>query len=162
MPQVIRAHAPRKSLFTWLFEGIQYADLNRIPVSVDDYGIHCTSGSPPTWERDPRAGSVDPVGATVLLWQPPTTDIHRAALIALDSSAAMVAGLETGLRHEVPAREMMTAPNRDLFMHGLQVGIQYRSQLTGRLCLLHGRFTSQGPLCPTCVELECPVLESVS
>lgn len=161
MPQIARDRAPRKNLFTRLFEGVLEADRWRLAVSVDGYGVVCTSTNAPSWEPDPRAGSVDPIGAAILLAQPRVADVHRAALIALDCSAAMVAGLETGLRHEVPSREMMSAPNRDLFTHGLQVGIVFRQMLCDRSCTLHGRFSTQGPLCPVCVELEASTLTVV-
>jgi hypothetical protein len=106
----------------------------------------------PIWERDPSAESIDPIGAAILQRQPVTKDVERAALIALDANPALVVGLETGLRNEVRAPEMLNAPNRRLYLYGVEVGAMLRRMIVAHECILHGRFGGTEALCPLCEE----------
>lgn len=152
MPATATDRTPRKNLVTRLLEGIQFAERQHIPVGAEGYGVLATSTHIPAWERDPHAAGLDPIGCAVLHTQPRSSDVLTAACIALDASPVLVAGLEAGLRHEVPDPQHLAAPNRLVYLHGLQVGVAMRSMVVGKVCVLHGKFRTGEALCPICEE----------
>lgn len=151
MSAVVAASTPRKTCFDLLCEAVLWAAERGYPISADDAGVICTSVALKRWEVEPTAPTISPLGAIVLQRQPPAADLYRAIGMALDAHPSEIAGIEDGLLHAAPTGEWIRTPRRHLYLGGLQAGTWLRSQLVGKVCMRHGRFSPNATLCPVCI-----------
>lgn len=151
MSAVVTDHSPRKSCFEVLIDAVVWALGEGYPISVDDAGVTCTSIALKRWEVEPTAPTISPLGAIVLQRQPPAADLYRAIGLALDAHPSEVAGIEDGLLHAAPSGDWIRTPRRHLYLGGLKTGTWLRSQLVGKTCMRHGRFSPNATLCPVCL-----------
>jgi hypothetical protein len=96
---------------------------------VESFGVVCISTHAPTWEVDPRAEGVSPVGAVVLMEQPPCSDTDEAASLALDAPPAYCDGLAAGIAKAEPSKAWVESTARRLYLAGWEAGLFVRSWL---------------------------------
>jgi hypothetical protein len=94
---------------------------------VEDFGVVCLSSALPTWVADPRAEGPNIVGACIMRVQPHTTNIEKAAEIAMGAPMAYCEGFARGLAKLDPAHEWDGSLARRLFAAGYEAGVFARS-----------------------------------
>lgn len=155
MPAMAVDTRTRKPLLVVLHEAIRWARNEGIPIAPDLHGVVCVSQQHKHWERDPAAPSVDPIGALILVTQPPSVDLYLAAQMALDDvGPAFVGGLEDGIMGTAPNSIQIGMASRALYLEGLQLGAWLRRELVDKVCPRHGRFPATEDVCPICYESE--------
>lgn len=96
---------------------------------VESFGVVCLSTHAPEWELDPRADALSPIGAVVLMVQPPCSDPDEAASLVLDAPASYVTGLARGIAKGEPSETWTDSVDRRLFAAGYEAGLFVRSWL---------------------------------
>jgi hypothetical protein len=95
-------------------------------------GVICASGAVSglaTWERDPYADEISPVGAVILKAQPQTCDDEDAATIALGVPIAFIEGLEDGVTMTEPVEARKHPIERRQYLLGFELGLMTRGWL---------------------------------
>lgn len=85
------------------------------------------------WWPDPEIEAVDPIGASILAYQPKEVDRVEAAAAALGQPPAYVHGFAAGVSHREPDPGMTAPdkPTRQTYIDGLQDGVRIRMGLLG-------------------------------
>ncbi len=114
-------------------EAIAWARSRGLPVEARrDPGVVCTSGATSglaTWEADPLASSMCPLGAAVLKAQPQTTDLDEAVTIAVGVPVPWADGFAHGVtKQDASEAEGMTV-GRAQYNAGYFAGVMAREYL---------------------------------
>jgi hypothetical protein len=129
MPAIQRS-APQHPLpIEVITDAVAYCRAQGISVRIGSPGVHCISTlGDRRWEVDPseRDGAIDPIGAVLLVEQPPGCDLPDAARLALDVPKAWVAGLQDGMLLELRDPDWMASPKRAIYEHGRESGTLLR------------------------------------
>lgn len=132
-------------------------------------GVICTSTLDPTWERDPRARAVSPLGAVLLIEQPKEVELDPALAEALGVSVMWHLGFEFGCAGEELDPRLNKPPAARLAGEGFIAGVEMRgllqrardrrrAPLTSR-CEKHGVWHPAKEPCPVCEEEQIQELE---
>lgn len=133
-------------------------------------GVICTSTVDPTWERDPRARAVSPLGAVLLIEQPKVAELDPALAEALGVSVIWHLGFEFGCARERLDPRLKKPPAARLAGEGYLAGLEMRALLHSALrrrhrgdltscCEKHGVWHPTKEPCPVCEEEEIQELE---
>lgn len=114
-------------------QAVNAADRMGITVStVQSLGVHCTSTHAPRWERDGRTDCVSPLGAVLLVMQPPVPDIDAAIAHALGVSTLWCIGFDDGQAKQPPSNAFAAGPARRLYAEGFEAGTTFRAVMHRR------------------------------
>jgi hypothetical protein len=112
-----------------LKEAVAIAREMGLRVRIGSLGVAAVStAGPRRWEVDPleRDPGVSPIGALILVAQPPAIDAPAAAAQALGVDACWVEGLEAGLGLFPKDPAWMQSRRRDYYLHGFETGVSLR------------------------------------
>lgn len=114
-------------------EAVNAATKAGVTVStVQSLGVHCTSTHAPTWERDGRTDCVSPLGAVLLVMQPPVSDVDAAVAHALGVSTLWAIGFDDGCSKQPPSGAFAVGPAKLLYAQGFEAGTTFRAALHRR------------------------------
>lgn len=129
MPAIIKSVRQSPEPIDQLKQAIAIAREMGLRVRIGSLGVSAVSTSGPIrWDVDPleRDSGVSPVGALILIAQPPAIDADRAAAQALGVDVCWVTGLDLGLGLAPKDPAWMASRRREYFLHGYESGVSLR------------------------------------
>ena len=129
----IKAAVRPRSPAEIITDAVNVALTRNLPVAaIRDPGVVLASTHVPSWERDPRATEISPLGAVLLIEQPAVADLDRALAYTLDVSIAYHLGFELGCAGEKLSASLEESPAALLAAEGYLVGVQMKELLDRR------------------------------
>lgn len=129
MSAIVHAESSSPAPIETLKAAVAWARKTGIRVRIGTLGVIAASTHGAVhWERDEldRDPGVSPVGAVLLLTQPPAYDPYDASAQALGVDRCWIEGLLGGLGLEAKDSRWMQSPRRGYFCHGYESGVTLR------------------------------------
>lgn len=132
-------------------QAMAWCHMRGIHIEIGEYGIEHTGHR---WWLTPGKNCVDPLGAVVLMVQPPVKALPEAAAVAMNTHVAFTEGLAAGIERRVPSMGWTNTPRKQLFLDGFELGVQLRISLLTVLCVEHNVRHRRTDPCPIHEELQ--------
>lgn len=128
MPDTTATPEPPTSPLMVLRAALRWAALDGYQVTATtDHGVVCVSKhARDPWRKDPFQSAISPVGAAVLMLQPPQTFIWSAIAEVLGGSIPFAEGVQDGIAKVSPRAQAFGQAWRR-YLDGLEVGYQVRT-----------------------------------